>query len=78
MSLAEVIEKAAKAIDFEEKYKRYSKPQSGDTRRGIGMAISYRGCSLGAEAVDAAGAVCRFKRMEAFTFTVVWLKTVRD
>jgi CO/xanthine dehydrogenase Mo-binding subunit len=62
VSLAEVIEKAAKAIDFEEKYKRYSKPQSGDTRRGIGMAISYRGCSLGAEAVDAAGAVLSIQK----------------
>jgi len=62
VSLAQVIEKAAQAIGYEQKHKEYSKPQSGDKRRGIGMAISYRGCSLGAEAVDGAGAVLSIQK----------------
>nr|WP_255397999.1 xanthine dehydrogenase family protein molybdopterin-binding subunit [Petrotoga sp. 9PWA.NaAc.5.4] len=62
VSLEEVIEKAVKEINFLEKYKEYSKPQKGDKRRGIGMAISYRGCSLGAEAVDAAGIVLNIQK----------------
>ncbi len=62
VSLAEVMKKAAEAIGYEEKYKEYSKPQRGDKRRGIGMAISFRGCSLGAEAVDAAGTVLSIQK----------------
>lgn len=56
VSLEEVITKAVKAIDFEKKYEEYSKPQRGHFKRGIGMAVSFRGCSLGAEAPDASGA----------------------
>ncbi|MEN2996961.1 MAG: xanthine dehydrogenase family protein molybdopterin-binding subunit [Acetomicrobium sp.] len=62
VSLAEVMKKAAEAIGYEEKYREYSKPQRGDKRRGIGMAISFRGCSLGAEAVDAAGTVLSIQK----------------
>ena len=62
VSLAEVMKKAAEAIGYEEKYKEYSKPQRGDKRRGIGMAISFRGCSLGAEAVDGAGTVLSIQK----------------
>ncbi|KRT34524.1 xanthine dehydrogenase family protein molybdopterin-binding subunit [Acetomicrobium hydrogeniformans] len=62
VSLAEVMKKAAEAIGYEKKYREYSKPQKGDKRRGIGMAISYRGCSLGAEAVDAAGTVLSIQK----------------
>ncbi len=57
VSLAEVMDKALEAIDYQEKYRRYSQPQPGDIKRGIGFAISYRGVSLGAEAIDAAGAI---------------------
>lgn len=62
VSLAEVIEKATKAINYKEKYKKYSEPQLGEKRRGIGMAISYRGCSLGAEAIDAAGVIVSIQK----------------
>ncbi len=62
VSLAEVLKKAAEAIGYEEKYREYSKPQRGDKRRGIGMAISFRGCSLGAEAVDGAGTVLSIQK----------------
>jgi len=59
VSLQEVIEKAAQASKYSEKYALYRKNQlnPGDKKKGIGMAISFRGCSLGAEAVDAAGAI---------------------
>jgi CO/xanthine dehydrogenase Mo-binding subunit len=62
VSLEEVINKAVEASNYEEKYREYSKPQLGDKKRGIGMAISFRGCSLGAEATDAAGAIVAIQR----------------
>jgi len=62
VSLEEVINKAVEASDYKEKYRKYSNPQSGDKKRGIGMAISFRGCSLGAEATDAAGAIVAIQR----------------
>ena len=62
VSLNEVMEKAMEAIDYEEKLQEYSKPQKGDKKRGIGMAISYRGVSLGAEGVDAAGAIVSIQK----------------
>jgi len=62
VSLEEVISKAVEASNYKEKYRKYSKPQPGDKKRGIGMAISFRGCSLGAEATDAAGAIVAIQR----------------
>lgn len=62
VSLEEVIEKAVKASDYREKYEKYSQPQSGDKKRGIGLAVSFRGCSLGAEGVDAAGAIISIQK----------------
>ena len=57
VSLEEVMDKAMAAIDYEKKRERYSAPQSDEIKRGIGLAISYRGVSLGAEGVDAAGSI---------------------
>ncbi|MGM0409639.1 MAG: xanthine dehydrogenase family protein molybdopterin-binding subunit [Bacillota bacterium] len=62
VSLEEVMSKAMEAIDYEEKLEKYSKEQKGDKKRGIGMAISYRGVSLGAEGVDAAGAIVSIQK----------------
>jgi CO/xanthine dehydrogenase Mo-binding subunit len=62
VSLEEVINKAVEASNYKEKYREYSEHQSGDKKRGIGMAISFRGCSLGAEATDAAGAIVAIQR----------------
>jgi CO/xanthine dehydrogenase Mo-binding subunit len=62
VSLEEVMVKAVKASNYEEKYREYSKLQLGDKKRGIGMAISFRGCSLGAEATDAAGVIVAIQR----------------
>jgi len=57
VSLIEVLTKAAAAADFAAKWRRYRAAPAGPRRRGIGLACSYRGVSLGAEGVDAAGAV---------------------
>jgi CO/xanthine dehydrogenase Mo-binding subunit len=54
VSLKEVLTKAANGIDFEEKWKKYREAKSGEKRRGVGLACSYRGVSLGAEGTDAA------------------------
>ena len=62
VSLDEVMTKAMNAIDYKEKLEEYSKEQKGDKKRGIGMAISYRGVSLGAEGVDAAGAIVSIQK----------------
>lgn len=62
VSLAEVMDKAMQEIDYEEKYKEYSKEQPGDKKRGIGMAVSFRGCSLGAEAIDAAASLIQINK----------------
>ena len=54
VSLKEVLSRAAEAIDFERKWKAYREDQSGPRKRGVGLACSYRGVSLGAEGTDAA------------------------
>lgn len=56
VSLKQVINEVVKATSFQEKWARYQK-QAGDIRKGIGIACSFRGCSLGAEGVDATGAI---------------------
>ncbi len=57
VSLREVLEKAAEGIGFEEKWKKYRAASEGTHKRGVGLACSYRGVSLGAEGADAAEAV---------------------
>ncbi|MGB2868341.1 MAG: xanthine dehydrogenase family protein molybdopterin-binding subunit [Bacteroidota bacterium] len=54
VSLKEVLTKAAASIDFENKWRQFRKQSNGEKRRGIGLACSYRGVSLGAEGTDAA------------------------
>ncbi|MDR1800681.1 MAG: xanthine dehydrogenase family protein molybdopterin-binding subunit [Lachnospiraceae bacterium] len=53
--LPDIIEYTAKQTDYTKKYEQ-NKTQSGRIRKGIGMAISHRGCGYGAESPDAAGA----------------------
>ena len=62
VSLEEVLTKAVEKSNFVEKYKKYSEEQTGDKKRGIGLSISFRGCSLGAEAIDAAGIILSLKK----------------
>ena len=59
VSLFEVLQKIAGASDFERKWRTYREErQKPDlVKRGIGLACSYRGVSLGAEGVDAAGVI---------------------
>lgn len=59
VSLKEVIGKAVEASDFSAKWQTYrqSRDKAGPIKKGIGLACSYRGVSLGAEGVDAASAV---------------------
>ncbi|MCR4402879.1 MAG: xanthine dehydrogenase family protein molybdopterin-binding subunit [Firmicutes bacterium] len=60
VSLAEVIRKAADAIGYREKRtSRAGAAREAGTRtvRGVGLAASYRGVSLGGEGVDATGAI---------------------
>jgi CO/xanthine dehydrogenase Mo-binding subunit len=54
VSLKEVLEKTAEAIDFKQKWNKYRNAKSGEKRKGVGLACSYRGVSLGAEGTDAA------------------------
>jgi len=57
VSLMEVLAKATEAADFRAKWKQYRTAAAAPKKRGIGLACSYRGVSLGAEGVDAAGAI---------------------
>lgn len=57
VSLKEVLTKAAEASDFTRKWKEYRKAKTAPRKRGIGLACSYRGVSLGAEGTDAAGTI---------------------
>ena len=57
VSLTEVLTKATEAADFRAKWKKYRGAAARPKKRGIGLACSYRGVSLGAEGVDAAGAI---------------------
>jgi len=57
VSLAEVLTKATTAADFQAKWRHYRAAPHAPRKRGVGLACSYRGVSLGAEGVDAAGAI---------------------
>jgi CO/xanthine dehydrogenase Mo-binding subunit len=54
VSLKQVLTEAAQAIDFDKKWRHYRGANDGEKRRGVGLACSYRGVSLGAEGTDAA------------------------
>ncbi len=57
VSLKEVLTKSAEAADFLNKWNQYRTPSTSPKRKGIGLACSYRGVSLGAEGTDAAGTI---------------------
>ncbi|MCR5304197.1 MAG: molybdopterin-dependent oxidoreductase, partial [Lachnospiraceae bacterium] len=44
--IPEMIEKTEELIDYSNRYEKYSKPQSGRYRRGIGMSIFFHGCGF--------------------------------
>ncbi len=59
VSAIEVLNKAVNASEFEAKRQHYRElnQKGGVYRYGIGMALSYRGCSIGAEGVDTSTAL---------------------
>jgi CO/xanthine dehydrogenase Mo-binding subunit len=58
VSLEQVLSRAVEEIDFERKLERCSYGRSGSGEfYGIGLAMSYRGMSLGAEGVDVCAAI---------------------
>ncbi len=59
VSAQEVLTKAVNSSEFEAKREHFSKlnEQAGPLRYGIGLALSYRGCSIGAEGVDTSTAL---------------------
>ncbi len=59
VSATEVLEKATNSAEFEAKRNHYSElnAKGGPLRYGIGLALSHRGCSLGAEGLDASSAL---------------------
>jgi CO/xanthine dehydrogenase Mo-binding subunit len=57
VSLKEVLVAAAGAADFTAQWNAPRAPSKPGSRRGIGLACSYRGVSLGAEGTDAAGTI---------------------
>jgi CO/xanthine dehydrogenase Mo-binding subunit len=60
VSLPEVMDRALQSIGYAEKFKQPT-PVGTTKRRGIGFAVSHRGCSLGAEGVDRAEAWLRWQ-----------------
>jgi CO/xanthine dehydrogenase FAD-binding subunit len=59
VSLDEVIEKAIERSDYKNKLEEFKKLNEKKSRYkfGMGFACSYRGCSLGAEGVDASSSI---------------------
>lgn len=59
VSALEVLSKAVTSAEFDSKRQHYAQlnQQGGVYRYGIGLALSYRGCSIGAEGVDTSTAL---------------------
>ena len=59
VSASEVLQKAIDKTEFEEKRRHYAALNAlgGPIKYGIGLALSHRGCSLGAEGLDASSAL---------------------
>jgi CO/xanthine dehydrogenase Mo-binding subunit len=57
VSLKEVLKRSAETADFVKKWKEYRTLTTMPRRKGIGLACSYRGVSLGAEGTDAVGTI---------------------
>lgn len=59
VSMEEVMNRVVHEVGFRKKYERcsFGKPADSDALYGIGLAVSYRGSSLGAEGMDFCSAV---------------------
>jgi len=61
VSVGKALELTAENADWEDKRKAFAQ-DSGRVRRGIGVACSYRGVSLGAEGVDQAATIAAVQK----------------
>lgn len=52
VTVLQVLNNAAAAIGYEEKYEKYNRENHGMIRRGVGIACSMRGVSIGSEGLD--------------------------
>lgn len=52
VTVLEVLNNAANAIGYDEKYEKYNRENKGLIRRGVGIACSLRGVSIGSEGLD--------------------------
>lgn len=57
VAMEEVLNLVLKESDYFEKYKKCGTDKAGDEAYGIGLAMSYRGMSLGAEGADFCAAI---------------------
>ncbi|MBK4714820.1 MULTISPECIES: molybdopterin cofactor-binding domain-containing protein [Tenebrionibacter/Tenebrionicola group] len=59
VSAQEVLQKAVQSTEYEARRKHYAElnAKGGPLKYGIGLALSHRGCSLGAEGLDASSAL---------------------
>ncbi len=57
VSLEEVMDKALKLSNYYNKFQNNTYGKDKEKQYGIGLAISYRGCSLGAEGMDFCSAI---------------------
>ncbi|XCP86273.1 xanthine dehydrogenase family protein molybdopterin-binding subunit [Roseburia hominis] len=53
--LQKIMDETVEETDYVRKHAEYKKQTDPHKRKGIGMAICYRGCGLGAESPDASG-----------------------
>ncbi len=57
VSLKDVLRRASEASQFQKQWREFRSAPPSSKRRGIGLACSYRGVSLGAEGTDAVGTI---------------------
>ena len=55
--LGDMIQDIVQRTDFLRKYTEYAKVNQGPAKRGIGLAVSFRGAGLGGEGLDATAAL---------------------
>lgn len=53
--IQEIMDETVKETDYQKKHAAYQKQEQTCKRRGIGLAVCYRGSGLGAESPDASG-----------------------
>lgn len=52
VTVLEILDNVSRSIGYEEKYEKYNRENSGMIRRGVGIACSMRGVSIGSEGLD--------------------------